>query len=311
MTGSQKQLEANRKNAKRGGVKTEEGKAIVKFNALKHGLLARETVVTVGDGAENPDEFNSLLEDLTAQFKPEGTLEEMLVEKIAVAYWRLRRACRCEVGLIRNELDRITDDFYGRTILDAKTDEQIDSQIVQERESFESWKKDRNDLAQMHHEGRPLHGIYDRQVNWDWLWENLTDPFPQDEDDGTEDENDGEEWPPQKVRQYLNGQGGWSDDDVWKGLIEVCDQRMEYHQRQIAALEKQREQNKLRLDALRQLSSVPPEGAVDRLLRYEGAIERQFYKALNQLERLQRLRAGDSVPAPVAVDVDVNGGQTT
>jgi len=41
-------------------------------------------------------------------------------------------------------------------------------------------------------------------------------------------------------------------------------------------------------------------------LRYEGAIERQFYKALNQLERMQRLRAGDNVPPPVEVDVDVN-----
>jgi len=47
---------------------------------------------------------------------------------------------------------------------------------------------------------------------------------------------------------------------------------------------------------------------LDRLLRYEGAIERQFYKALGQLERLPRLRAGDEVPAPVQVDVEVNGG---
>jgi len=49
MTLSQKQLEANRKNAKKGGIKTAEDKAIAKFNALKHGLLAKEAVVTVGD----------------------------------------------------------------------------------------------------------------------------------------------------------------------------------------------------------------------------------------------------------------------
>ncbi len=34
MTVSEKQLEANKKNAQKGGVKTVEGKAIVKFNAL-------------------------------------------------------------------------------------------------------------------------------------------------------------------------------------------------------------------------------------------------------------------------------------
>ena len=131
MTVSEKQLEANKKNAQKGGVKTPEGKAIVKYNALKHGLLAKEVVVTVGEGAENPEEFNTLLEDLKAQLAPEGTLEEMLVEKIAVAYWRLRRAYRYEVGLIRSELDSATDDYYsGKTSTSGyrkqKTDEKED-----------------------------------------------------------------------------------------------------------------------------------------------------------------------------------------
>ena len=40
MTISDKQLEANRKNAKLGGVKTEEGKEVSRLNALKHGLLS-------------------------------------------------------------------------------------------------------------------------------------------------------------------------------------------------------------------------------------------------------------------------------
>ncbi len=91
----------------KGGVKTPEGKPIVKYNALRHGLLAKEAVITVGEGAENPEEFNALVDDLKTQLAPSGTLEEMLVEKVAVAYWRLRRAYRYEVGLIRNELDKI------------------------------------------------------------------------------------------------------------------------------------------------------------------------------------------------------------
>ena len=66
-------MKANKKNTKKGGVKTEEGKAIVKYNALRH-------------GAENPEEFNALLENLKLQLAPVGTLEEMPMEKIAVAY---------------------------------------------------------------------------------------------------------------------------------------------------------------------------------------------------------------------------------
>jgi len=49
MTVSEKQLQANRENAQKGGVKTPEGKAMVKYNALKHGLLAKEAVITAGD----------------------------------------------------------------------------------------------------------------------------------------------------------------------------------------------------------------------------------------------------------------------
>jgi uncharacterized protein YcbK (DUF882 family) len=69
---SQKQLEANRRNAQLStGPKTPEGKRRVRWNALN---------------------------------KPVGILEEMLVEKIAVAYWRLGRAVRAEVGEIRDRL---------------------------------------------------------------------------------------------------------------------------------------------------------------------------------------------------------------
>ena len=46
---------------------------------------------------------------------------------------------------------------------------------------------------------------------------------------------------------------------------------------------------------------------MDNFLRYETAIERQLYKAINQLERLQRMRAGDHVPAPIQVDVNTLG----
>jgi hypothetical protein len=46
-------IEANRKNSlKSTGPKTPQGKAVVRYNALKHGILAREAVITEGDGRE-------------------------------------------------------------------------------------------------------------------------------------------------------------------------------------------------------------------------------------------------------------------
>jgi hypothetical protein len=41
------------------------------------------------------------------------------------------------------------------------------------------------------------------------------------------------------------------------------------------------------------------------LSRYEATLDRGVYRALHELERLQRLRAGEAVPPPLAVDVDV------
>jgi len=306
MTVSEKQLEANRQNALKGGVKTPEGKEIVKYNALKHGLLAKEVVITVGDGAEDPAEFNALLSDLTGQFKPEGTLEEILVEKIAVAYWRLRRAYRYEAGLIRDELDNATDDYYDNADYQGnkynKTDEEIDQDIKQEQECLEIWEKDKKELTAMHKDGKPLEDIYDWEGNWDWLFEKVSDLFPSDDDNERE-------WTPKEIREFLNHNAEWSDDQIWQALIELCDDGAKRHREQIASFEKRKVKNKLKLQVIKKLGSIPDKDELDRLLRYEGSIERQLYKAINQLERQQRLRAGDNVPAPLAVDVDVNTGQ--
>jgi hypothetical protein len=42
--------------------------------------------------------------------------------------------------------------------------------------------------------------------------------------------------------------------------------------------------------------------------RYETAIESKLYRAINQLERLQRSRHGEFVPAPENVDVSIHPG---
>jgi hypothetical protein len=41
----------------------------------------------------------------------------------------------------------------------------------------------------------------------------------------------------------------------------------------------------------------------DHGLRYQTTINRQFYQAINQLERQQRARRGEYVPAPVNVQL--------
>jgi len=310
MTISEKQLEANKVNAQKGGVKTKEGKAIVKYNALKHGLLAKEAVITVGEGAENPEEFNACLNDLKAQLDPEGTLEEILVEKVAVAYWRLRRAYRYEVGLIRQELDTAIDDFYDETVEYGdkkinKTDEEIDQEIEQEKEELKNWKKYHGRLCNMRKNGKPLKDTFELDGPWEWLHDKTSYLLPRDE------EGEITIWASDKLTEFLKDSASWTDKEVWDELIEVCEEKVKEITEEVVDLRKQKEKNRLKLQVIRKLGGVPSKGELDRLLRYEGTIERQLYKAMNQLERLQRMRAGDNVPAPVEVDVDVNTGQST
>ena len=114
-----KQIIANRQNSKLGGVKTETGKNTSKMNALKHGLLSRECLVR----DESKEELVELIKEFRHSLKPEGALQRLLVDRITVNAWRLRRALRAESIAITNELDAPPDAFegFGEPKIDIKT----------------------------------------------------------------------------------------------------------------------------------------------------------------------------------------------
>lgn len=107
---SQKQLEANRENAKLGGVKTEEGKAVSRYNALKHGILSREVLL------DNEDEkpLVELGKKVRTELKPETELELLLVDRIIANTWRLKRALRGEKEMIEHDMKG--EDSFGAAL---------------------------------------------------------------------------------------------------------------------------------------------------------------------------------------------------
>lgn len=56
-------------------------------------------------------------------------------------------------------------------------------------------------------------------------------------------------------------------------------------------------------DAINDHRYLPRNTELDRILRYETAIQRQLVHAINQLERMQRARRGEQVPAPLSVQL--------
>jgi hypothetical protein len=99
-TTSQERLIANRANAlKSTGPKTPEGKAASKMNAVKHGILSREVLVS----REDHQELTALQEWFQEDLQPVGPMEVMLVDQIVATHWRLRRLLAAESGEIQRE----------------------------------------------------------------------------------------------------------------------------------------------------------------------------------------------------------------
>jgi len=96
---SQKQLEANRQNAKLGGVKTEKGKAVSKYNAIKHGLLSKEVLLEDEDEAK----LIEVGKKLRAELEPQTEFELVLVDRITANVWRLRRVMQIEQEMIADD----------------------------------------------------------------------------------------------------------------------------------------------------------------------------------------------------------------
>ena len=65
-------------------------------NATKHGILSQQVAFANPSEHEDIQQFSKLVADLMEEFEPVGTLEGLLVQQIAIAYWRLARVLKIE-----------------------------------------------------------------------------------------------------------------------------------------------------------------------------------------------------------------------
>lgn len=95
-------LAANRRNALQStGPLSPEGKAVSSKNALRHGLLSREALLP----QEKDEDLQAFRARLWEAVRPEGELEELLLDRLASTAWRLRRVLAVEVGLFSSYKD--------------------------------------------------------------------------------------------------------------------------------------------------------------------------------------------------------------
>ena len=76
---------------------------VVRFNALKHGVLSRYTVLS----HENHADYESLVNSLMEEHLPAGATEQHLIEELASVIWRKRRVLQAEGATINQDLKSV------------------------------------------------------------------------------------------------------------------------------------------------------------------------------------------------------------
>jgi hypothetical protein len=318
---SERRIQANRRNALRStGPKTARGKQIVGRNAIKHGLLARETVITAGDGEENQEEFHALIESLWEDFMPVGVLEESFVQTIAACWWRKARVLRAENGEIRQRLDTVAVDralrnsdkvnlvlavshmqlgFFGRenpadkiplmeqwaALQRAQTTlRSHHSGLMYQRALLENAKTEMASDGSLSEQTRG--SIFCEFCFWDYLFA-LTCIYAGRP--GAKAENRSAEAADDKEAEEKRS-----------AVVAAIDRQLETINdfKNYAS-----ERGELTADSEARSYSLPPAEATDKLLRYESHLDRQLYRAMDELERLQRRRRGENIPPPLNVNL--------
>jgi hypothetical protein len=100
---SQRKLQANRRNALLGGVKTVDGKRKSRRNAMKHGMRATTLLLEQDGGDPESAKAQEAWAGLKAEFTPRTFSESLLVEQLVLAVQRMGRGRKFEAGELAME----------------------------------------------------------------------------------------------------------------------------------------------------------------------------------------------------------------
>jgi hypothetical protein len=272
---SLRKLQANRKNAKKStGPRTARGKAYSRRNAIKHGLFTHHWMEFVLLG-EDPDQYEKLLDDLSEQYRPVGRAEELEVERIAVCWWKLKRVERYEAAVTRVATrDLARKELARQESYCAEKKQEEDAQMLQ----FESARNQVDETGVISEELKQeivakAKGLEPMWSSFEQTAETLlkTGPFGDVSETFTVEE-----------RSYL------------LALLTLT--------RAEAFIKEVHQFRTKNINETAVAEHVIPKGEnLDRILRYETAIERNLGRSIDRLDRLQRRRKGESVPPPVSV----------
>jgi hypothetical protein len=279
------------------GPRTRRGKQRSRYNAVKHGIFSE----VVLKERESTAQYQSLLNSLVEDFQPEGALEALLVEKLAMVLWRHRRLVQAECAEIAKVTEFMEQDEerkggwairtgeafaeFGGGMLGARTnpgflDRGLDL-LAELRDGIEARgvdiEADGKKLCKLY--GSPSSGGLPKGLFLDYaVLADMAGAGPGDRE----------------------GKPRLNPDGMNQGVLARIDEEVE----RVLDLKKRAEKTQAqRMRYTLKASLVPSQETMDRLLRYEASLDRAFDRTLTQLERLQRMRLGHAVPPPVKVEL--------
>jgi hypothetical protein len=252
------------------------GTEITRFNALRHGVLSRYTVLPW----ESADEYQALVAALIAEHAPQGPTEEHLVEELAGVLWRKRRLRLAEAAAHRRGLET-TFSSYRDTAKAAlahitKADESVDvSQAV--HITPEDTEEELRDLGDDEAMTRRALEILDSERNdvYEAALAELRD--------------DTQGW----WADVLAGDIAVLDDNEGPGTAD-CDGLRRFLEDKVLPWFEDRREEIGRRPLLRDQAfgeSLDPD-KLERLGRYEVHLDRKLERMLSMLFRLKELRRG-------------------
>jgi hypothetical protein len=276
---SVRKAEANRQNAlKSTGPQTLTGKGYSRRNALKHGLFARDLFSDFVQ-REDPKQFQELHAQLRKELQPHGRAEELEVEYIAVCWWRRGRLWRYENAEMRT----------------AQFDLTRNARDISPGEIMTPGQKTLKPLLEEAQEQIMTSGEISPQLNEKIL---AADPsFP-------ELWSQTQELARQAITQAQQEDEEWMEQDPDDQL--EPDQLLAIMSAKfiIYGFEHWAEHlSKILLNNAYERRAIPNTDALDRMLRYGGAIERDLNRGYDRLDRLQRRRKGELVPPSLTVNL--------
>lgn len=332
---SQKQIAANRKNAKKAGVRTAAGKAISRLNAFRHGL-AEEVLINTDYFQEDKALYERIKKQLFEEMQPKGAFEEMLLNQICDYYWRLRRVSRAERAAIERKL---TETYMTNELERMQKVELYDRSVAnKDRRTFrislvyrEMWRMAQ--LINTHIEGsglpmpKQIAAILEEDFSFGHRFPQidlillvnhraavLEEEFRELLDDDSEDADEEEQ---SSTTSAEDTEGAVLEAarakqrELFAEKIKVEVQLAKQNLAQLIEILECRHSVWMNLerDHDQQMSLariIPQEKDAELIQRYEAHLHRMFMHNLHEFQRMQSSRLGRPAPMSAALDVNLN-----